>query len=143
VRIHKNGQAIDVAVTISPIKDENGTVIGASKVARDIGARKKAEAQLLDYTEQLKRSNQELDDFVYIVSHDLKEPLRGLHSYAQFLQDDYGDKLPQDGVEKLGTLKKLALRMEDLIDTLLKYSRLGRSELAFKKTNLNTTVSQV
>lgn len=142
-RLNKNGKLLDVALTVSPIKDENGNVIGASKVARDIGARKKAEAQLLEYTEQLKRSNQELDDFVYIVSHDLKEPLRGLHSYAQFLQEDYSDRLPQDGVDKLATLKKLAVRMEYLIDTLLKYSRLGRSELAFKKTNLNTTVSQV
>ncbi len=111
-------------------------------MARDITESKKAEARLKEYTANLKRSNQELDDFVYIVSHDLKEPLRGLYSYSQFLQEDYGDRLDEAGQEKLNTLKKLAIRMEELIDTLLYYSRLGRSELAFRSTDLNKVLQQ-
>ena len=90
----------------------------------------------------MKRSNKELDDFVYIVSHDLKEPLRGLYSYAQFLQEDYEDKLDEEGQEKLNTIKRLSSRMEELIDTLLYYSRIGRSDLAFKPTDLNKTLQK-
>ena len=95
---------------------------------------------LKEYTKKLEESNRELDDFVYVVSHDLKEPLRGLYSYSYFLQEDYADKLDEDGNDKLETLKKLSIRMEDLINTLLYYSRLGRSEEAFKKTDLNITL---
>lgn len=143
VRQDKAGNRLMVSATISPLKDQYGHVIGASKVARDITERKKVEARLKEYTESLKQSNAELDDFVYIVSHDLKEPIRGLYSYAQFLQEDYGDALGEDGNQKLDTLKKLATRMEELIDTLLYYSRLGRTELAYKPTDLNITVNKV
>ena len=95
---------------------------------------------LQEYTKRLEESNRELDDFVYVVSHDLKEPLRGLYSYSYFLQEDYADKLDDVGNDKLETLKKLSLRMEELINTLLYYSRLGRSEEAFKQTDLNITL---
>jgi two-component system, LuxR family, sensor kinase FixL len=142
VRIDKNGRHIDVSLTVSPIIDSGGRVIGASKIARDITSRKMTELQFLHYTEALKRSNQELDDFVYIVSHDLKEPLRGLYSYAQFLEEDYHEKLDAEGQEKLGTMMKLAKRMEELIDTLLYYSRLGRTELAVQETDLNAVLAQ-
>lgn len=137
IRLTKDEKCLDVSMTISPTRDSKGNIVGASTVARDITERKKSEARLKEYTENLKRSNQELDDFVYIVSHDLKEPLRGLSSYSQFLLEDYADKLDEEGQDKLNTLKKLSSRMEELIDTLLYYSRLGRSELAFKNTNLN------
>ncbi len=93
-------------------------------------------------TKALQESNQELDDFVYVVSHDLKEPLRGLYSYSQFLQEDYADKLDAAGKEKLNMLKTLSIRMEELINTLLYYSRLGRSEEAFKETDLNRVLKK-
>ena len=142
VRVHKNGTYMDISATISPLRDARGQVVGASKVARDITLRKKVEERLKEYTRDLRRSNKELDDFVYIVSHDLKEPLRGLYSYAQFLQEDYGDKLDEEGQEKLNTIKRLSSRMEELIDTLLYYSRIGRTELAFKPTDLNKTLQK-
>ena len=75
---------------------------------------------------ELERSNSELDAFAYIASHDLKEPLRGIHNYSSFLLEDYGDVLKEDGVSKLQTLMRLTQRMEDLIDSLLHFSRLGR-----------------
>jgi signal transduction histidine kinase len=94
-----------------------------------------------DRTKELKDSNKALDDFVYIVSHDLKEPLRGIYAFSQFLLEDYEDKLDEDGVNKLQTLKKLASRMEDLIETLLQYSRLGRTDLAFQRVQINEVIS--
>jgi len=79
--------------------------------------------------EQLQRSNNELDAFAYIASHDLKEPLRGIHNYSSFLLEDYQDKLDQEGVKKLNILIELTKRMENLINALLHFSRLSRAEL--------------
>jgi two-component system, chemotaxis family, sensor kinase Cph1 len=89
---------------------------------------------------ELERSNNELDAFAYIASHDLKEPLRGIHNYSSFLIEDYGDILNEDGVSKLKTLMNLTQRMEDLINSLLHFSRLGRVELALQRTDLNQLV---
>ncbi|MCC3404918.1 MAG: GAF domain-containing protein [Microcoleus sp. PH2017_10_PVI_O_A] len=91
---------------------------------------------------ELQRSNTELDAFAYVASHDLKEPLRGIHNYSNFLIEDYGDVLHSDGIAKLQTLVRLTQRMEDLINSLLHYSRLGRTELSRQPTNLNDVVRQ-
>ncbi|AFZ03824.1 ATP-binding protein [Calothrix sp. PCC 6303] len=91
---------------------------------------------------ELERSNIELDSFAYIASHDLKEPLRGIHNYSHFLMEDYADVLDGSGVAKLNTLVRLTQRMEDLINSLLHYSRLGRAELSRQPTNLNHLLQQ-
>jgi two-component system, chemotaxis family, sensor kinase Cph1 len=91
---------------------------------------------------ELKRSNEELDSFAYIASHDLKEPLRGIHNYANFLMEDYGEILNEDGTKKLKTLVRLTQRMEDLLNSLLHFSRLGRAEPIRKEVNLNDLVQQ-
>ncbi|MCJ8280213.1 MAG: ATP-binding protein [Rivularia sp. ALOHA_DT_140] len=92
---------------------------------------------------ELERSNNELDAFAYIASHDLKEPLRGIHNYSSFLMEDYAEVLDEEGISKLQTLIRLTQRMEDLIDSLLHFSRLGRAELSFEETNLNDTLDNV
>jgi light-regulated signal transduction histidine kinase (bacteriophytochrome) len=92
---------------------------------------------------ELERSNNELDAFAYIASHDLKEPLRGIHNYSNFLIEDYGETLNDDGREKLRTLIRLTQRMEDLIDSLLHFSRLGRVDLSMKPTNLNSLIQEI
>jgi two-component system, chemotaxis family, sensor kinase Cph1 len=92
---------------------------------------------------ELERSNSELDAFAYIASHDLKEPLRGIHNYSSFLLEDYGDVLNEDGISKLQTLMRLTQRMEDLIDSLLHFSRLGRVELLLQRVDINEVVKNV
>ncbi|MEM9088321.1 MAG: ATP-binding protein [Cyanobacteria bacterium P01_F01_bin.53] len=92
---------------------------------------------------ELERSNVELDAFAYIASHDLKEPLRGIHNYSSFLIEDYGTTLDQDGVDKLNTLMRLTQRMEKLINSLLHYSRLGRAELQLETVDLNELIDGV
>jgi len=92
---------------------------------------------------ELQRSNEELDSFAYIASHDLKEPLRGIHNYANFLMEDYAETLDDDGVAKLQTMVRLTQRMEDLINSLLHFSRLGRAELTEESVNLNELVQQI
>lgn len=92
---------------------------------------------------ELERSNDELDAFAYIASHDLKEPLRGIHNYSSFLIEDYAALLTEEGVSKLQTLVRLTQRMEDLIESLLHFSRLGRVELSMQPTDLNELVQGV
>jgi PAS domain S-box-containing protein len=123
-------------------QDENGEpfLVG---IIRDITDLKQKEIQLLKYTEELKRSNQELDDFAYIASHDLKEPLRGLLTQTSFLLEDYQDKLEADGARRLRRLMYLSQRMEKLISDLLYFSRLGRTELAIQETDPNQMVGDI
>jgi two-component system, chemotaxis family, sensor kinase Cph1 len=91
---------------------------------------------------ELERSNKELDAFAYIASHDLKEPLRGIHNYSNFLIEDYGETLDEEGQNKLRTLIRLTQRMEDLIDSLLHFSRLGRVDLSMQQTDMNSIVNR-
>ncbi len=99
--------------------------------------------ELAKINAELERSNSELDAFAYIASHDLKEPLRGIHNYSSFLIEDYADALQEDGASKLQTLMRLTQRMENLIDSLLHFSRVGRVELRMQTTNLNEVVKKV
>ncbi len=92
---------------------------------------------------KLIRSNTELDDFAYVTSHDLKEPLRGIHNYSTFLLEDYSDKIDEEGKNKLQTLIRLTQRLESFINSLLYYSRVGRIDLAFAETDLDVGLHEV
>ena len=85
----------------------------------------------------LERSHAELDSFAYIASHDLKEPLRGIHNYAEMLREDYGDKLDDEGQARLATVSRLSHRMDELIDSLLEYSRVGAAKFSIVEVDLN------
>jgi chemotaxis family two-component system sensor kinase Cph1 len=99
--------------------------------------------ELARINQELERSNQELDSFAYVASHDLKEPLRGIHNYSKLLLKDYAEALDETGKNRLQTLVRLTRRMESLIDALLKFSRLGQAELNLQPTDLNPLVDQV
>jgi chemotaxis family two-component system sensor kinase Cph1 len=100
-------------------------------------------ASLSRLNTELSRSNDELDSFAYVASHDLKEPLRGIHNYSVFLLEDYAELLDEEGVSKLQTLVRLSQRMETLIDSLLQMSRVGRLDLDVQPTNMNDLVGEV
>jgi signal transduction histidine kinase len=104
--------------------------------------RRLAEKERL-YVGALERSNQELDDFAYIASHDLKEPLRGLFNHAAFLLEDYKDRIDKDGLRRLTRLGELCQRMERLINDLMYFSRLGRADLAVQQTDPNSVIIEV
>lgn len=110
---------------------------------QELAERQRAEEELAQRNAELQRSNQDLDDFAYIASHDLKEPLRGIHNFSSFLLEDYADKLDEDGRSKLETLTRLSRRMEDLIDSLLHFSRTGRADLTIDDVDLNEVVGEV
>ncbi|WP_414571326.1 ATP-binding protein [Nostoc sp. CCY 9925] len=92
---------------------------------------------------ELERSNQELASFAYAASHDLKEPLRGIYNFSTVLLEDYAQILDDDGVECLQTVVSLSVRMETLINALLRLSQLGQAQLREQVTDLNELVTQV
>ncbi|SFQ53631.1 ATP-binding protein [Hymenobacter arizonensis] len=110
------------------------------KVFNELQARA---ASLSRLNTELERSNEELDSFAYVASHDLKEPLRGIHNYSIFLLEDYADQLDAEGVSKLQTLVRLSQRMEGLIESLLQLSRVGRQELALETFDMNLVLAEV
>lgn len=90
--------------------------------------------------ESLKRSNEELEDFAFIASHDLQEPVKKISAYADFLREDYGERLDQEGLEYVVKIKDLTGRMINLIKSLLEYSRLVNLKTEFEKVDLNEVV---
>jgi len=112
-------------------------------VARDITERKQAEERQAQLLREVKSVNQELKDFAYIVSHDLKAPLRGIKTLTDWLATDYADKLDENGREQMNLLLNRVQRMHNLIDGVLKYSRVGRVKEEKVKVNLNDLVSEV
>lgn len=100
-------------------------------------------AKIVQQVAALECSNRDLDNFAYIASHDLKEPLRGLFNNARFLHEDYADKLDAEGVGRLARLGYLCQRMEQLINDLLYFSRLGRQDWAIQLTDINEVIRDI
>jgi chemotaxis family two-component system sensor kinase Cph1 len=98
-------------------------------------------ARLATLNADLLRSNEELDAFAYVASHDLKEPLRGIAQYATQLLDD-SDQVDAQSRAKLDRLKQLTLRMDSLLDSLLHFSRVGRAELTLEEVDLNGVLTE-
>lgn len=139
-RKKKDGSLFWAHVSLSALYDENKNIRGFIKITRDLTEKKQQEEKLKKFNIELEKSNTELDDFAYIASHDLKQPLRGISNYASFLTEDYADKLDDEGKKQLQTLQDLAKRMENLIDTLLTFSRVGRVDFAMTHCDISEVI---
>jgi PAS domain S-box-containing protein len=139
----QDGHYLHVAVKGVALHAADGSVREFIGSLNDVTARKEAEEGLRAYTQALERSNKELDDFAYIASHDLKEPLRGIHNHSRFLLEDNQDKLDEESTKKLNRLVYLSQRMERLVNDLLYFSRLGRQELAIGPTDMNAVIHDI
>jgi light-regulated signal transduction histidine kinase (bacteriophytochrome) len=131
--VGSDGKVRDVWIGTTTVPDERGQVIRSRCAAADITERNQlaravlARARDLEQAvAELRRTNQELEEFTYVVSHDLKEPLRTLEAFSNFLAADYGDRLDEEGREYIGHLTGASRRLGKLIDDLLTLSRAGR-----------------
>jgi PAS domain S-box-containing protein len=129
LRRRKDGSLVDVSLTVSPILDYGGRVIGAAKIMQDVSRRKQAERALQLSNEQLRQANQALDDFVYTASHDLRAPLVGVNRLAQWVLEDDQSLAPKSR-ERLLAIKGRMARMEGLLDDIRQYARAGQDEEA-------------
>ena len=122
---------------------ENNTYKGFIGICLDITQRKTDEQKLLDYTQELERSNTELEQFAYIASHDLQEPLRMVSSYTQLLERRYKDKLDDDANEFIGYAVDGANRMQTLIQDLLTFSRVGKNKQILKQVDITQVIKDI
>jgi PAS domain S-box-containing protein len=140
--VTKDGRLIDLSVTVSPIKDVDGRVVGASRVARDISAKKLTEEQLKERTEELARSNAELEQFAYVASHDLQEPLRAVAGCVQLLQNRYQSQFDERGQDLIRHTVEGATRMKTLIDDLLTLARVTTGRRRYTTVDSNELVQR-
>lgn len=138
---NSNGELFPIDITLKLLGGDDG--ISYILIIHDITKEVAAEKQREKYLQALETKNRELNDFTYIASHDLKGPLRGIHNYSNFLLEDYEDKLDDEGKNMLHSLTSLTQQLENYLDTLLHYSRLGRDDLNFEKVNLNHLAEEV
>jgi light-regulated signal transduction histidine kinase (bacteriophytochrome) len=110
-------------VSTTPIFDARGRITGTVHVARDITERKRMEREILSKAEDLARSNAELEQFAYVASHDLQEPLRTVTSYLSLFERRYGDQLSDEGGSTSNTRSREVSGQERSIRDLLDYSR--------------------
>jgi PAS domain S-box-containing protein len=143
VQITKNGSQIDVTTTYSPLRDNAGCVVGISMITSDITERKSMERELYHRSLELTRSNEDLEQFAYVASHDLQEPLRMMASYVELLAKRYGGAFDERADKYIRYTVEGAKRMQELIDDLLAYSRIGTHGTSFQKTDCTKLVETI
>lgn len=153
-RIGKHARIIDVTLTISPILNDDGDIVGASKIARDISELKRAineirqlnanlEQRVTDRTSQLEAANKELESFSYSVSHDLRAPLRHINGFSGALLEDYADKLDETGKGYLRQVCEASQEMAELIDDVLELARVTRTKLIPETVDLSEMANSI
>ena len=148
-RVRKDGSKFWSSVVLSAIHDQEGNLVGFSKVTRDITDRKQLIDQLNQHTrdleiqvEERERANSELEAFSYSVSHDLRAPLRAIGGFSEALKEDYIQKLDETGIGYVNEIIAASARMNKLVEDLLDYSRLGRAELPRRPIGLLDAVNK-
>jgi PAS domain S-box-containing protein len=138
--LRKDRSQFPIEIMLSPLESSEGILVTAA--IRDITSRKRGEAQLLDKVEELNRSNEELQQFAYIASHDLQEPLRMVASYTALLARRYKGKLDSDADEFIAFAVDGASRMQNLIQDLLAFSRVGSKGKELSNTSSEDALQQ-
>ncbi|HEX4265736.1 MAG TPA: PAS domain S-box protein [Verrucomicrobiae bacterium] len=154
IRIRKDGSPVDISLSVSPIRDAQGNIVGVSSIARDITERKRAEEQILRLnadlehrvqlrTAELTAANQELEAFTYSVAHDLRAPLRHIDAFTRILQEDFAGSFPPEAAQLLETIRRGSENMSRLVNDLLNLAHVGRQEMKRERTSLKHLITEV
>ncbi len=137
---HKDGHYTWIGVNVTPIVEDDGSISRFVFIKSDINERKAAEEKMRLYTENLEKAFKELDKFAYVVSHDLKAPLRAIFNLSNWIEEDYGDQLEGEARDMFNRIKGRVLRMEQLIEGILAYSKIDRKEDVYTDVDLNQQI---
>jgi light-regulated signal transduction histidine kinase (bacteriophytochrome) len=146
-RIGKRGRRRWVEGVMYPVKDDDAIVREVVLVLNDITERRNAEDALREsqsaYTAILQRSNRELQDFAFVASHDLQEPLRKIRAFGGRLSEKFGGVLPEEGIDYLRRMLNASERMQTLVENLLEYSRVTTEAQPMTEVNLSDVAKGV
>jgi PAS domain S-box-containing protein len=168
VRMHKNGSLVEISVSVSPIKDAEGRVVGASKIARDISEQRRSqraiemarrelehvnrqlrllagdlEERVRDKTRQLEENRQDWEAFAYSISHDLRAQLRAILNFGNILQQQLEDKFSAEEQGYFQRIVTAAERIGNMVDGVLAFTKVARAELELQEVSVDSVVSDV
>jgi signal transduction histidine kinase len=138
-----NGERRFLLVNAGPIRDAAGAIVGGVIAWHDVTDRKRIELEVAEYAGRLERSNRDLQDFAYVASHDLQEPLRKIQAFGERLQNRHAAGLGEEGGDFVGRMVGAANRMQLMVNDLLSYSRVNSRGSAFKAVNLGEVLNTV
>jgi PAS domain S-box-containing protein len=141
VRRRADGHLVDVSVTMSPIRESQGQIVGVSWAGRDISERKRAQLQIVRAREAAEAANRELEAFSFSVAHDLRAPLRSINGFSHILLEDYGPALDAVAQTHLIRVQNSANLMGRLIDALLDLGRISRTDISLQRVDLSQLAS--
>lgn len=130
-------------MTAYPLIDERGQVFGIVHLTKDITSQKKVERQLIEKANEIETANRELEEFVYIVSHDLKEPLFAIEGYASKLSMNYIDSIDEKGKYRIERIRANAKKMSQKINEIMEVLKVGRVSYNFKDNNIKDIINNV
>ncbi len=137
-------ETFSLTVSASPlVLSGDNQVLGAVITMTDLTLRKRAEQEVRRYARQLERSNKDLQDFAFVASHDLQEPLRKIRAFGAMLRDQYAERLDEEGRDYIYRMQNAEERMRRMIEELLAYSRVSTKAQPFKPVDLNDVVRAV
>jgi signal transduction histidine kinase len=153
IRRRKDGSLVHASLTISPIRNEDGKIIGASKIARDVtelhqvqerleSHARDLEMKVRERTARLEETVAELEAFSYSLSHDMRAPVRAIQSFSEIVLTDYGDRLG-DGADHLRRVVNAAARLDRLIQDVLAFARLSRAEIKVVPLDVEKLVQDI
>jgi signal transduction histidine kinase len=142
-RILMNGHPRYIWMVANPREDPERGTFDILGTVMDISRQKTYEDQLMQFTMELQRSNEDLEQFAYVASHDLQEPLRKIRAFGDRLTAKYGTTLEGPGVDYINRMQSASARMQTLIDQLLSFSRVSKPGIEFQKLDMNQVLREV
>lgn len=141
--VFENGEVRYIFGNVTPLLDDHQRPRGAIGAFIDVTPMVEAEQAASEYAARLERSNRDLEDFAFIASHDLQEPLRKVKAFSDLLQLKYGEQLGQEGCDFLERMRDASSRMKEMIDDLMSFSRVATQPRTFSLVDLNQVVHEV